>query len=189
LTKKVFISCFLVVSTFQLFAQVDEDSYVLGDSKSTNPKPQNKGFDWDRVTIGGGLGLTFGTVTYVEIAPNVGYYLTDNFLAGVGVNYTYYEYKSLNFHTSIYGARIYGEYFLKALPLMAHAETEVINLESDINRRINIVNIYVGGGLKQEISKRSYFFILALWNLNETKASTYFLQPNPIIRGGIAIGI
>ncbi len=178
----------LFISTFG-FSQ-DEDSYVFGDdteSSSTNSS-KGGGFDWERATIGGGLGLSFGTLTVLEIAPNFGYYLTDNVLVGVGGRYSYYKDNVDNFSTSIYGGRVFGEYLFGKLPFLAHVETELINLEWTQDVRKNIVNVYVGGGIKQRIGGRSYLYILGLWNLNETKES-FILQPNPIIRGGIAIGL
>lgn len=180
----------LFISTLG-FAQ-EEDAYVFGDN-TTNSSTNNSsggggGFDWDRVSIGGGLGLSFGSLTIIEIAPNFGYYLTDNLLAGIGGRYSYYKDNQDNFSTSIYGGRLYGEYLFGDLPFLAHVETELINLEWTQDVRKNIVNVYVGGGVKQRIGGRSYLFILGLWNLNETKES-YFLQPNPIIRGGISIGM
>jgi len=174
------------------FAQSD-DSYVLGDNTgSTDVAPEWKitdKFDWHRVTVGGGLGATFGTITYIEISPIFGYYLTKHIIAGVGANYTYYSDNDYNYSTSIYGARIFGEYIFADLPLLAHVEGEVINLAGFANKRINIYNFYVGGGIKQNLGANSYVFILGLWNLNETKESSYYLQPNPTIRIGIAIGI
>ena len=188
--KNVLIILSLFVATLA-FAQ-DEDSYVFGDNTSNNSSSKSSktggGFDWDRVTVGGGLGLVFGDITLVEVAPTFGYYLTDNVLAGIGANYTYYEDKVFNYNTSLYGGRVFGEYIFDNLPLLAHTELEVINVESYDNTRINIVNPYIGGGLKQNFGNYSYFYILVLWNLNETKES-YLLQPNPIIRGGVAIGL
>lgn len=187
--KAIFFIIAIVISVVG-FSQ-DEDPYVFGDYDSNNTSKTSKkagGFDWDRVTVGGGLGLTFGDYTVIEVAPNIGYYLTDNILAGIGGNYTYYKERATNFSSSIYGGRVYGEYLFNNIPLLAHAETELINLQWTALERKNIINLYVGGGLKQLVGGRSYFYILVLWNLNETKES-YLFQPNPIIRGGIAIGL
>ncbi len=46
----------------------------------------------------------------------------------------------------------------------------------------------MGWGFKQRVGGNSYIYILGLWNLNETKESN-FVQPNPVIRAGIAIGL
>ncbi|MGB0888480.1 MAG: hypothetical protein ACPGSL_10175, partial [Vicingaceae bacterium] len=177
----------------------NEDAYVYGDNATNNPKTNNnlkKGFDWSKTTIGGGFALQFGNVTIVSVAPNLGYYLTESFIAGVGINYTYENNKAFTpeYKSSTYGANIYTQYLIPKMPLMAHLELESANiaikyqsnLYSDIT--INLINVYVGGGLKQLLGGNSYLYILGLWNLNETKESS-FVQPNPIIRGGIAIGL
>ena len=186
--RVVFLVLLLSFSSF--LAAQEEDEYVLGDNSSstTDNTSQTSGFDWNNVTIGGGLGMTFGDITLIEVAPTMGYYFTENIIGGVGVNYIYYEYKNFNYSTSIYGARVFGEYLFEDLPFMAHVELEVINLENDRRKRINLVNPYVGGGLKQFMGGYSYAYLLVLYNLNETNES-YFLQPNPIIRLGIAIGL
>lgn len=184
--KKLLAISFMFLTTL---AVAQDDGYVYGDTQPKPKTPQNSGFDWERVTIGGGFGMTFGDFTYVEVAPNLGYYLTDNILVGVGANYTYYEDKYYNYKTSIYGGRVFAEYLFENMPFLAHTEAEVINFEEYLGSRINVVNLYVGGGIKQRFGGNSYFYILALWNLNETRESLYFNPPSPIIRGGIAIGL
>ena len=176
---------------FSLLGFSQEDGYVAGDntsSSSSSDSSNDKGFDWDRVTIGGGLGLSFGTITVIEVAPNIGYYLTENIIAGIGGRYSYYKDNVYNYSTSIYGGRVYGQYLFNNMPLLAHVEVEYVNLEWVQNERINMTNLYVGGGFKQSLGGGSYLSILGLWNLNETKES-YVLQPNPVIRVGFAIGL
>ncbi len=187
--KHCLIILVLIISSSG-YAQ-DEDAYVFGDNtaSTSSSSSSGSGFDWDKVTIGGSVGLTFGSITFVEIAPTFGYFLTDNILAGVGANYTYYEEKAINFNTTLYGARAFGEYLFNDLPFLAHTEVEMINLQWTQEERKNIVNFYVGGGLKQLIGGNSYFYILVLWNLNETRETIIIQQPNPIIRGGVAIGL
>lgn len=182
---------FFIVAIFSItigFSQ-EEDTYVFGDNTTNNASnSSSRGFDWERVTIGGGLGLSFGSLTVIDVAPAFGYYLTDNILAGMSGRYTYFKDNNQNYSTYIYGGSIYSEYLFNNVPLLAHVETEYVNLEWIQNERKSIVNFYVGGGFKQSFGGRSYIYILGLWNLNETKES-YILQPNPIIRGGIAIGL
>jgi len=109
-------------------------------------------------------------------------------VVGLGANYMYYEEKRANFSTSIYGGRVFGQYVFSELPLLGHVEAELINVPNYNNTRLNIYNFYVGGGLKQQLSDNSYFYILGLWNLNETEES-FFIQPNPVVRIGIAVGL
>ncbi|MBI2281746.1 MAG: hypothetical protein HYU68_13810 [Bacteroidetes bacterium] len=179
----------LFISPIIGFSQADEDSYVYGDTPETKPDSEKSGkFDWDRVTVGGGLGATFGDLTYFEIAPAVGYYITDNILAGVGGTYIYYSDNVYKYKTNIYGGTIFTEYLFKDLPILAHAETNLMNYFSrNRQARINAVGVFLGGGLKQQLGDgRSYLSILVLWDINETQDSFY---PNPIIRGGISIGL
>ena len=190
--KNTLILLFALLS-YTLSAQGD-DSYVMGDTDEQVESVgtgERSGFDWRRVTIGGGFGMTFGDLTFIEIAPTFGYFLTDNILAGVGGSYTYFSDNrgATNWSTSIYGGRLFGQYIFDDLPLLAHTELEVINFDDFNDGRVNIVNLYVGGGIQQRFSNNSFFYILALWNLNETQESLYFQPPSPIIRGGIAIGL
>lgn len=187
-------SFFIIISLFfvSLASAQDDDSYVYGDSDSevtSEDEITKAGFDWDKVTVGGNLGMTFGTITYIEIAPTAGYYLTEEIIAGAGVNYIYYAEKRINYSTSIYGGKVFAQYLFPDLPILAHTEAEFINLDlTGNNERTTIVNLYVGGGFKQDMGGGSYLYILGLYNLNETKES-FFLQPNPLIRIGFAIGL
>lgn len=187
---KKFALIFALCFPLFIFAQADEDSYVYGDTpKAKKDDESSKGkFDWKRVTVGGGLGATFGDLTYFEISPTVGYYLTDNILAGIGGTYIYYSDNVYKYKTNIYGGSIFTQYLFKDIPILAHAETNLMNYFSyNRQERINAVGVFLGGGLKQQMGGgRSYISILVLWDINETQDSFY---PNPIIRGGISIGL
>ena len=184
------ILLFLLIATpFIGFAQADEDSYVYGDTPKAKADTEKTGkFDWKRVTVGGGIGATFGDLTYFEISPTVGYYLTDQLLTGVGATYIYYSDNIYKYKTNIYGGTIFTQYLFKDMPILAHAETNLMNYFSfDRQARINAIGVFLGGGLKQQIGDgRSYLSILILWDVNESKDSFY---PNPIIRGGISFGL
>lgn len=190
---KYFLLILTLLLTNFLLAQ-DEDSYVYGDTETELKKDTKNGvgggIDWSRVSVGGGLGMTFGTVTYIEIAPTVSYFVTDHFLYGVGLNYMYYEDKNVRFETHSFGGKVFSQYLLDILPVLAHVEAEVINADSYSHpgERVNVVNLYVGGGLSQRMGDRSYLYILMLWNLNDYNDSV-LTQPNPIMRIGIGVGI
>lgn len=178
----------VLLFSFSFASAQDEDTYVYGDSPTNNKNNKNRGFSWDKVTLGGNIGATFGDITNFEIAPVAGYYFTPNIIGGVGFKYIYYNDKFRNFSTSIYGGRVFGQYLLDFAPLIAHVEAEMINVEKFNRERFNIYNFYVGGGLKQTLGGNSYLFIMVLWNLNETQES-FYIQENPIYRFGIAIGL
>lgn len=177
-----------IFCSVSLLAQGD-DSYVYGDRGSSSGSSSSDWgffdpFDFQRLTIGGGLGLQVGTITLIEISPTIGYYMTRNVLFGVGGNYTYYSQR--NFNTSWYGGRVFAEYFFQDFPLFAHVESELMNVAGD-NERVNILNLYVGGGFRQQLGGNSFAYLLGLWNLNESPES-FVTQPNPVIRAGVAIG-
>jgi len=184
--KLLFLSIIFISSV--CFAQVKEDDYAFGGEVEKSTKSSSNGkFDWNRVTIGGGLGMTFGSITYINISPTFGYYLTDNFVAGTGGIYTYYSDNVNMYSTHTYGARIFSEYFVNQTPIMFHAETEWLNLfHYDEDRRIDVLSVLLGGGIRQKFGDHSYIFLMALWNVNESK---YKIYANPRISLGIAIGL
>jgi hypothetical protein len=194
--KKSYLLIITLLSINFLFAQ-DEDSYVLGDSESdmSNDSKNNDGFDWDRTTVGGNFYASFGTNSYFLIAPTFGYHLADNVLVGVGVNYAYEKVQTISYPyiSTTFGGSIYSQYLFSELPILLHVELESVNIKIDFADNIedltlNLINPYVGGGLKQKIGDYSYFYGIVLWNLNETKESNY-IQQNPIIRIGVALGL
>jgi len=146
----------------------------------------------DRLVFGGNFGLQFGDVTIVEISPNVGYLLEDWWLAGVGAKYIYikYNYDNFNYKSNVYGGSVFNQFYILQ-SLIAHAELEVLNLDTyndildEVGDRTTITNFYVGGGARLPAGGNSFFSILVLWNLNETRYSPY---SNPLIRIGLGIG-
>jgi len=160
--------------------------FTAQDSISRRNTPP-KAFQWGKVFVGGNIGAQFGSITVVNVSPIIGYRITERLSAGFGLTYIYYNYKAYNFSSSIYGGNIFGRFYILE-NVFAHAEYELLNLDSyDFpGTRTNIENIYVGGGFRQAIGARSFFTIMALWNINESKYSPY---GNPIIRMGFSIGL
>ncbi len=175
----------LLLSLLSLVLHAQKDSTGTSKPKKDSGK---KAFDWSRVTLGGnaGGGTTSGGTT-ILLAPTIGYHVTEKFVAGVGFKYIYFKDRIYNYSTNIYGGNIFGRYFLTDF-LFAHAEYEVLNGEFDpfVKRRININNVWVGGGLCQRFGAHSYAMVGALWNLNE---SAYSFPLSPQIVGGVVFGL
>lgn len=53
-----------------------------------------KGFDPQRLVIGGNLGASFGDYTFVNLSPQVGYMFSKYITAGVGINYVHQSVKN-----------------------------------------------------------------------------------------------
>lgn len=189
--KKALILLLLILTGSTLYAQEDAP---LRESKFT-----------DRLLFGGGLGLQFGTLTFIDISPVVGYRLTERLEAGVGFSYKYYSYKDFYFDpvtglkddlkSHMIGGSVYTRYHIFE-NIFLHAEFERLRVNTQelyisggqvISNPIhyNINSLFVGVGLKQRISNSSYFFLMGLWDLVQDSNSPY---DNPIIRMGILIG-
>lgn len=153
-------------------------------------------FKPERMFVGGNLGASFGSITYVDISPLVGYRFTDRLMAGVGGTYIYLKTNFQgfqNYETNIYGGRVFGRFYITE-SIFTHVEQEFLNgnfyeptQRFQINRR-TIYNTYVGAGYQSAIGMNSGAYILVLYNLNQTYYSKQ-LYPNPIIRIGFNIGL
>ena len=161
-------------------------------SQDFNPpvpkKDEKKPFwSWDRVYGGGGIGLQFGTITLVNVAPDIGYKITERYSAGVGIRYIYFsDRRPPPYSLNIYGASVFNRLIITDF-LFAHAEYEVLNGQWNpyTTRRFNLNNVWVGGGLRQVTGNVS-LNLTALWNLNVEPFNPF---PNPQIRMGISVGL
>ncbi|MFM7016813.1 MAG: hypothetical protein ACKOX3_10855 [Bacteroidota bacterium] len=171
----IILSCFLSIA---LFAQ---------EKSSLSDVPFK-----DRLFYGGNIGLNFGTVTYIYLAPTIGYKITDKLGAGVGPSYSYLNdkrYANYYYETSTYGGRVFAQYKVHPQVLL-YGEYEVINAEvPNLNQskliRTNIESLLLGGGYVTPINDHSSFVIMGLWNFS---SSIYTIYENPIIRAGVNLG-
>lgn len=143
----------------------------------------------DKIFFGGNLGLQFGTVTFADVSPLVGYRFNDKISAGIGATYQYYHYKDkyYDFETDVYGGRVFGRYNFTDY-LFGHAEYEYLNLETfDFKRRrVDVVSLMAGAGYIQRISDRAGIVAMVLYNFTE---SVYTPYQNPIFRVGFVVGL
>jgi len=168
--KKRFLIVVLVFLVYQLSAQ-----FKSGSAESVYS------YKW---FAGGGGGLSFGTVTNINIRPSGGYKIAPNLHAGVSFYYDYYldrRYANpISFQT--YGAAAFGRYFFhEKFFFQAEYERLIFN---DKNYSGQFSNIYldkanVGAGLRQWMSERSYSLITVLWN---TFDNEFLFGHNPFIR-------
>ena len=138
--------------------------------------------------------MQFGTVTDIQVSPVIGLWVLPRLAVAVGPNYRFY--KDPYDRTNIYGGKAYLQFVViqnlnSVLPLGAntgiflHLEDELLNLESSVwkypgaNGRFYINTILAGGGISQQIGRRSSLNFMVLWALNE---SIYDVYSNPEIR-------
>lgn len=164
--------------------------YVSG--QETRSKTQRFG---EKLFTGGNLGLNFGTITYFEIAPILGYRFNEFFAVGIGGKYQFYkDSRPPVLKTDIYGGSVFARaYIIESV--FIHAEYEAISLETDIwdpyntfyhNNRFIIGSLLAGAGYRQAIGERAYTNIMLLYNFNETIFTPY---SNPVLKFGLEIGL
>ncbi len=120
----------------------------------------------DRLFYGGGLGLSFGDITFIRVTPLVGYNVTPKLSFGLGPTYEYYKDKRYvpDFETTIWGGSVFSRYFVLPM-LFLHAELEILNLDeyhavTDFDYdRVTIPALLLGGGYSQRTQNGSGFFI------------------------------
>lgn len=151
----------------------------------------------ERIVVGGGLGLQFGSqIDVVSLSPMIGYKLTEKLLAGSSVTYRYTKYKYFNPSIKLtdYGVSpflrysIFNGFFLQA-------EYEYLNYEfpesATTTMRKGFNSVLAGGGFVQPIGGKAAFYVLALYNFSyqSVNPGEYSPYPNPLIlRGGITFG-
>ncbi len=147
--------------------------------------------------------LSFGTRSYVEVAPLVAYHITHRLSAGIGPHYIYQSQKETPFlpyayRTHLFGAKGFARFSVitdaeRFLPvnlfseLFLHAEYEAISLEKAYfyapnypgEGRFIYQGFLVGGGLAQRVGAMNSISFMILWDLNESNRSPY---SNPILR-------
>jgi len=185
-----------VLSTLWLavFSQVEET--VKPETKKD--EKQKPAFS-QRLIFGGDIGLSFGTITYIRVAPIIGYRITDRLAAGLGPMYIYEKYRDYNLETSTYGMKalasftvikgsdIGGSFGFGSIVL--HVENEVVNVEpydpyyGYFNERIWIDNLLIGGGLSQTLGGSFGISVFILWDVTQNIYSPYY-HNNPVLKFG-----
>ena len=143
----------------------------------------------DKLFWGGNFGLQFGSASFVELSPLVGYKVTPKFSLGVGATYQYYSIKDrfYKFETNVFGGRVFARYLFTDY-LFAHAEYEYLNLEAFdfvIPRRVDVTSILGGVGYIQRLGPNAAITGILLYNFTESYYTPY---TNPIIRIGVNLG-
>ncbi|MFA5817999.1 MAG: hypothetical protein WC854_01825 [Bacteroidales bacterium] len=170
-----------------LFASV---SIISGQKSREEPPPFR-----DRLFFGGNFGLQFGTITNIQVSPVVGLWILPRLAVAVGPDYRFYKYR--NDRTNIYGGKGYLQFVIikdinSVIPvgvnmgIFLHVEDELLSLESSkwppaplTSDRFYINTVLAGGGISQQIGRRSSLNIMVLWALND---SEYDVYSNPEIR-------
>jgi hypothetical protein len=190
--RKVVLINLLALITFSVISgqktKEDQFPYDQNDKESAPPFKE-------RLFYGGNLGLLFGSVTDIQISPVVGYWVLPRIAVALGPDYRYY--KDIGASTSIYGGKAYMQLVViqdlnSIFPFGAHTgiffhvEDELLSLKANFWKyplnprgRFYVNTVLVGGGISQQIGRRSSLDFMVLWPLND---QGYDIYSKPEIR-------
>ena len=165
------------------------------DTPSTPPQKERRDTRplKERIWFGGGIGLSFGTATSIQLDPMVGYKvdLKGKFTTGVGISYWYSNYAGSPSPFTAYGYRPFVRY--RIIPQLythgefLHMNREIYNEPYEPGTRLWVPHLLIGGGYVQSLGGRSSIFIQALFEVLQDPNSLYYGR-GPIFGGGIGIG-
>jgi hypothetical protein len=177
-------------------------STVSGQNSKEDQFPFDQGNDKavppvkERLFYGGSLGLMFGTITDIQVSPVIGFWILPRVAVAAGPTYRYYK-DQFN-RTAVYGGRSYLQFVVvqdinSVIPvgvhtgIFLHVEDELLSLKTSFWKnpppyktdRFYVNTVLAGGGISQEIGRRSSLNLMVLWPLNE---SVYEIYSKPEIR-------
>lgn len=121
----------------------------------------------ERIRLGGSFGLSFGTITNVNISPMAGYQITDKLVGGVGATVMWFKSKYFGYNTINYGGRAFLMY--QVFPVInIIAEYETLNVPMSYQKRTWLSSPMIGASYSQPTGGkliRAVHFT-ALYNLN-----------------------
>ena len=172
---------YLVILIVFVASAVTVRAQTLGDNPSFK----------DRMFVGGSFGASFGSVTFINVSPVVGYMVSPRLSAGVGVLYQYVRderFPGSTIERNDWGLNVFSR-FLLVPPIFLHAEYEYLNYDY-IDTRLGFNSFLAGGGIAQPISRNASFIAMVLYNFSYVNDATV-TQPysDPwIIRVGVTAG-
>lgn len=190
--KNAFLILVLLLGSVSSFAQ-DE------------PTEEKKGFQKEKIFVGGNFGLTFGDYTLVNISPQVGYRFNDHLAAGLGINAQYISEKYYNYtgqelykiSRGVTGLNIFGRvYPIDQIMLQVQPEANYVfgNIKyydgrSPSSTKIDaliVPSLLIGGGAVIP-SGRGAFIASIFYDILQDKNSPYGARP--IYNFGFNIGL
>jgi len=149
---------------------------------------------FDKLQWGGNLGLSFGTRTYIQVAPVLYYEVVDDLILGAGIDYTYFKdkgYHNYYIEGHSWSPRIFARYFLLD-DFFIHAEYQQYYYKNNYSNQAYTSDwmwsepgYFAGGGYRQWMGQNSYMFVMLLFDLQETELN---FGINPRIQMGFAAG-
>jgi hypothetical protein len=181
----------LLISLFAITVARAQDSTAYVRQEPAKPHIPFK----DRLWFGGGLGLSFGTITAIQVDPLVGVHLDHarKLSIGLGPSYSYFQDNEYvpAYEQTAYGYRVFTRYraieqaYLHAEFL--HLNTEPYYTFDNRTGRIWVPHILLGAGYVQPLGDVTSFYIQVLFEVLQDPNSVYIGQ-GPIFSVGVGVG-
>ncbi len=205
--KQMLCTLLLCAGFLSLSAQ---DVYNSSGRTGGYKKKEQKGYDPDKLVLGGGLNLGYsGDYANFGIAPKVGYKFTNFLTAGVGMGYQYYKAPDYYFNnTMIYQHQniffpgvwakcmVYNPIFLAAdfeyditslryyKPVYANGQLDHVVRQ---NMTVTAACMLVGAGFKQSLGGRTSATFEVMYDVLQADYSPY--KNMLVYRAGIYVGL
>jgi hypothetical protein len=176
--KKILLTLAVALSTVISFAQDKEE--------------KEKGFQRDKLFVGGNFGLSLGSYTFVNISPQLGYRFSRHFAAGAGINFQYAGLKEKYTTGELYrktaqgvaGLNVFGRvYPVQFIMLQVQPEANYVfgketyyNPGQVINFNKVVPSLLAGGGLVFP-SGRGAMIISVFYDVLKNQYSPYSNKP------------
>ena len=150
----------------------------------------------DRIFIGGGGGISASSSqTNISVFPQIGYKVTNNYIAGVGITYQYVSIRQ-PIETSLnnYGWSIFNRYNVFQ-QFFAYGEFERLNYEflfypPEQKERFSFNSLLLGGGYSEGLGGRASFNFMVLYNLLYDPSDDVSPYNSPwVVRAGVGFGL
>ncbi len=147
----------------------------------------------ERLFFSGGIGLAFGDVDYVTVAPAVGLRVTERLSTGVGLFYQYRKDSrfSPDLKTNDFGASLFARYSV-VQPLFLTGEVEYLNYERLLpgftTERDHLTSVLGGAGIYQPLGRNAAGYVAVLYNFTYDDDFGDPYDSPWIYRAGIEIG-
>lgn len=151
---------------------------AAGQQESSAPPRQPSPFGGERWTFGGYVGFGFGTVNWVSVSPEVGYFVAERFWMGVSGYFQFTNDTSYNpdFNTTSYGFGLFARYFIVSRAYAAAqwnwSSIQLRSFGGAATRDSQSV-FYLGGGYAQPLGGNTALLVEVLYDLTGNAVGLY----------------
>jgi hypothetical protein len=172
------MTVFLLVFSFSALSQEDgiDVTFHQGAETPPSPTPKQEREFLKSISVGGNLGLIFGTYSAVSVKPEAAYhFLQDWMAAGIGATYTFVHDNFYNISDHSFGGKIFAEgHLFNYVGLRIEYETVNYKLYSGSLTKYSrqwANMIGAGGGLHYKTG-RWVCYLLLIYDFSDTPQYT-----------------